>query len=104
MEERDYIKKSIKRYYSKRVLSPIIFIAALILDIILLLVIVAMLIITLSSDNPNVLNYEYAVQNKYAQWEQDLTERERQLKLKEKELGINLEGGSSQETEPRSED
>ena len=31
MEERDYIKKSIKRYYSKRVLSPIIFIAALIL-------------------------------------------------------------------------
>lgn len=64
------------------------FIASLTLNIVLVLVIIAMFIITMRSDNPNVLNYEYAVQDRYASWEQELAERERNVRIKEKELGV----------------
>ena len=67
------------------------FIASLILNIVLFLVIVAMVIITVKSDNPNVLNYEFAIQDRYASWEQELTEREKRIREKEKELGLELE-------------
>ena len=53
----------------------------------LLLCIIAMFAITMKSENPNILNYETAIQNKYAQWEQELTEREKKVRAKEQELG-----------------
>ena len=70
------------------------FIASLSLNIVLILVIIAMFIIMLKSDNPNVLNYEYAVQDRYASWEQELTERENAIREKERELliGESLDG------------
>lgn len=52
--------------------------------------VVAMFIITMKSDNPNILNYETAIQNKYATWEQDLVEREKAVREKELELGIRF--------------
>lgn len=60
---------------------------SVILNVLLALTILAMLGIALKSDNPNVLNYERAITNKYAAWEQDLTERERAVREKERELG-----------------
>ena len=42
----------------------------------------------MTSDNPNILNYENNLQNKYAQWEQELTERENVLREKERNLMI----------------
>lgn len=46
--------------------------------------VVCMFIITLTSNQPNILNYERALQDKYAGWEQDLTERENALREREK--------------------
>ena len=61
---------------------------SVILNVLLVLAIIAMFTITLKSDNPNVLNYEKAITNKYAAWEQELTEREQRIREKEKELRI----------------
>lgn len=48
--------------------------------------IIAMFCITMKADNPNILNYETAIQNKYAQWAQELNEKEAQLKERERAL------------------
>ncbi len=58
------------------------------LNIVLLLVVGALFYLTLSSPNPNILNYEEAIKNKYASWETELTERERAIRAMERELGI----------------
>ncbi|MBR5421809.1 MAG: hypothetical protein IK115_11745 [Lachnospiraceae bacterium] len=47
---------------------------------------VAMLVIAGFSDSPNILNYERVLQDRYADWEQDLKERESVLREKELEL------------------
>lgn len=47
-----------------------------------------MFMITLKSDNPNILNYEKNLVNRYAAWEQELREREQVVREKERELNI----------------
>ena len=47
-----------------------------------------MFAITLNADQPNVLNYEKVLTDRYASWEQDLTEREQVIREKERELKI----------------
>ncbi len=59
---------------------------SLIFNVVLLVAVIAMFIITVKSDNPNILNYESALQNRYAAWEQDLNERESAIREKEREL------------------
>jgi len=54
----------------------------------LILCVGVMFYITLKADNPNIINYETAIQNKYAAWEQEITEREKAVREKEQELGI----------------
>lgn len=61
---------------------------SLILNGLLILAVIAMFSIALKSNNPNILNYEKAITNKYAAWEQELTEREQRIREKEKELRI----------------
>lgn len=48
--------------------------------------VIAMFVITLKADNPNILNYETAIQNKYAAWESELREKEAELREREYEL------------------
>lgn len=67
------------------------FILSVLLNVLLVLAIAAMFMITLRSDNPNVLNYERALTDKYASWEQELTERERAVREKELELQMENE-------------
>ena len=50
----------------------------------LLLVAVGMIVITLMDEHPNIINYENKIVDKYAQWEQELEERERSLKERER--------------------
>jgi len=57
-----------------------------VLNIVLIIAVIFMFAITIKSDNPNILNYESALQDKYSSWEQDLSQRE--AALKEKELQI----------------
>lgn len=61
---------------------------SLIANVILIIAVIAMFSITLKSDNPNILNYEQAIVNKYASWEQELSEREKVVREKERELNI----------------
>lgn len=49
-------------------------------------VIVIMFAIAMSSNSPTVLNYENELQNKYAAWEQQLSEREAAVSQKERML------------------
>lgn len=58
------------------------------LNILLAVLVAAMFMITLKSDNPNILNYKNAVINEYASWDQELREREKTVREKEKALGI----------------
>lgn len=52
----------------------------------LVFVIIVMFVITLKSPNPNIINYETAVLNKYAAWDNELSEREAKIREKEREL------------------
>ena len=52
----------------------------------LVVALIAMLVIAVVSDNPNILNYERVLQDKYASWEKELDEREELIREKELEL------------------
>lgn len=56
------------------------------MNIFLILLVIVMFVITLKSDNPNILNYKKAIINEYASWEQELMERENKVREKEQEL------------------
>lgn len=58
------------------------------INILLVILVIAMFVITLKSDNPNILNYKQAVLNEYAAWEQELSERENAIREKERKLNI----------------
>ena len=51
--------------------------------------VIAMFVVAFTSDNPNVLNYENSILNKYSAWEQELTERENVVREKERTLEID---------------
>ena len=66
---------------------------SVLLNIFLLILVIGMFFIALTSDNANVLNYENVLNDRYAVWEQELSEREKNVKAKELELkrqGIEL--------------
>lgn len=58
------------------------------LNVILTLLVAGMFYVAMTGSNPNILNYKNAIENKYAAWEQELTEREQAVREKEQELGI----------------
>ena len=59
---------------------------SLIVNLVLIVMVIAMFIIVLTSDTPNMINYKNALENQYADWEQQLTERENAVREKENEL------------------
>ena len=61
---------------------------SVIMNIVMIVAIIAMFVITLNSDQPNILNYERNLQDKYASWEQELTRREQTVRERERELHI----------------
>lgn len=61
---------------------------SVVLNIVLVIAVIAMFWIALSANQPNILNYEDVLVNKYAQWEQELTQREQTVRDKERELSI----------------
>lgn len=64
------------------------FVKSVILNIVLVIAVIAMMIIASTSNNPNILNYESRLQDKYAAWEEELNARETAIEEKEKSLGI----------------
>lgn len=57
-------------------------------NLLLILLVITMFVITMKSDNPNILNYKKQILNEYASWEQELTERENRVREKEQELSM----------------
>lgn len=62
------------------------FIFSVIMNIALVIAVISMFAITLTSDQPNIINYEKNLQNKYATWDQELRQKEQELRAKEREL------------------
>lgn len=65
---------------------PVTLAFSVILNVVLMILVGAMFIITLYSDNPNILNYRTQVINEYAGWEQELRDKEDELRDWEQEL------------------
>lgn len=61
---------------------------SVILNVMLVLAIISMFCVSFLSENPNIINYERAVVDKYAAWDQELTQREQAVREKERELNI----------------
>lgn len=64
------------------------FTLSVILNVLLAAAIVSMFYISFVSVQPNIVNYERAITDKYASWQQELTEREQAIREKERELKI----------------
>lgn len=59
---------------------------SVIINVLLAAAMIAMFVIALNSENPNILNYEKRLTDRYAAWEQELTQREQAVRQKELEL------------------
>lgn len=68
--------------------------SSLIVNAAIVILVILLFAITLKSDNPNILNYEKALVNKYASWEQDLSERENKVREAERQYHILNEDNS----------
>ncbi|MBR1391422.1 MAG: hypothetical protein IJ567_08285 [Lachnospiraceae bacterium] len=55
-------------------------------NLLLVVLVIAMFVITMTSGNTTILNYETELINKYEQWEQELEEREDELDAREAQL------------------
>ena len=73
------LKKEKKKYND-------MFIKAIIVNVVLVAVIAFMIIITLTSKNPNIIDYENKLQNKYSTWQEELESQEESRKEREEEL------------------
>ncbi len=90
-EEHSPAKTRVKPSEAKNEKKKASFTISVILNIFLGLAIIAMFIITLNAEQPNVLNYEKVITNRYAEWEQQLTQREQAVRDKERELQMETE-------------
>ncbi len=59
------------------------------MNVILVILVAAMFYVALNAETDNIINYKKNVTNRYAEWEQSLTEREKAVRQKEKELNID---------------
>lgn len=64
---------------------------SIVLNLLMAAAIVAMFVIALTANQPNILNYERTLTNRYASWEQELTEREQLIREKERELKLEAQ-------------
>lgn len=62
------------------------YIKSLIINVVLVVAIIIMIIISMTASNPNVINYERKLQDKYATWQEQLKQQEESLKAREAEL------------------
>ncbi len=62
-------------------------------------IILAMFVISLTGNNPTIVNYRSKILNQYSEWEQELREREAAVSIKEQ--GSSPSAGASAESTPR---
>ncbi len=59
------------------------------LNVLLVIAIIAIFVVLRTASNPNILNYKTVLENRYAEWETELNEREKVIREKEHELKIS---------------
>lgn len=59
---------------------------SILVNIGLLVLVIIMFVISSTGSNPTVLNYEKTIQNRYSEWEKELSDREQVIRDKEREL------------------
>lgn len=64
------------------------FFTSLGLNLVLIATIIAMFVISFDSNSPTIANYKTAIENEYADWEQQLREREQAVREAERNYGI----------------
>ena len=62
------------------------FITSVCINVLLVLAIAGLILVSLRSDIPTIVNYRTAVVNEYSEWEQELSERERAVREAERAL------------------
>ena len=62
------------------------FTRVMIINVVLIIIIIAMFVILNTSSNPNIINYEVNIQNKYSQWQEQLQSQEESLNARENDL------------------
>lgn len=85
-KEKNAEKKREQKKQEKREKDKALFHFSIFLNIAMAIALVCMFWIAIASPNANMINYEKAITNQYAQWEQELTEREKALREREREL------------------
>ncbi len=70
--------------------------------IVLLIMVIAMFAITLSSDNPTILNYQEKIVDQYATWEESLDQREEELNQRQEALDEKEDQLKQQSTQANS--
>lgn len=84
----DYVPKKIVKEAPKKKSNFKFLQYSLFLNIFLIILVVVMFLIAASNNSTTVLNYKETITDEYEAWEEELSEREKAVKEKEKELGI----------------
>lgn len=66
-------------------------------NIILLLLVILLFVIAMTGETANAINYRRAITNEYSAWEEELNDRERVVREKERELGIPFQNQQEDE-------
>lgn len=80
------VKKVVTEKKVKNINFKMRFRASFFINVILVLIVAGMFIVTSTSGNINIVNYENALIEKYEKWEVRLEEKEEQLKQREEEV------------------
>ena len=62
------------------------FLASLLVNIVLVLLVALMLLFAWNTDTPNIINYRQAIENEYSEWEQELKQREQDVRDAKRKL------------------
>jgi hypothetical protein len=92
-------KKKAKAVPEKKKEHVGILFVSIVLNIALVIGVIIMFWIAKTTDQPNILNYESAITNRYAAWDQELRERESAVRQAERELGLDSEAIFEEDTQ-----
>ena len=84
--ERSEIKSELRDMSVKVAKYKNNFTRVMIINVVLIIIIIAMFVILNTSSNPNIINYEVNIQNKYSQWQEQLQSQEESLNARENAL------------------
>lgn len=68
-------------------------------NIILVILVILLFVIAMTGETANALNYRRAIVNEYAAWEEELNDREKVVREKERELGISFQNEDAEESQ-----